>query len=236
MTIQTQQLYHNRLSKLEDIPNFEQIQQLAPNSKAYLFDMDGTLIDSESLHALATIEMMGERAKKVDPKDFPALKQELLGKADPEVMSILQQRELLPQDQDIAELVAQKNKNLFDRVKQMNDYDSYLFPRMIELLKAIKASKTPMVVVTASEGDLARALLAHFEIDHFFEFIITRESAKTTKPTAAPYNMACEMLALNASDVLVFEDSPTGMQAAQAAQMKFIQADWYPGLSQLRYP
>lgn len=232
--------YKYCLERLDSVPSLAALQRQYPHYRGFLFDMDGTLIDSEIIHAEATLIMMGPRVKKIDPKEFPALKEELIGKADPEVMLILQNRGFLDDQVSISELVLKKNDILLDELKKKlkgpKGLEQYLYKEVVTLLEQIKMADIPMALVTASETDLAFELLDIFDLEHFFDSIVTRDSAEKTKPFATPYLLAQERLNLQSCELLIFEDSHTGMQAAEEAQISFIHANWYPGLERLPGP
>jgi beta-phosphoglucomutase-like phosphatase (HAD superfamily) len=52
---------------------------------------------------------------------------------------------------------------------------------------------------------------------HHFQFVVTEDMVNRSKPSPEPYLLGLKMIGLNADECLVIEDSPRGLQAANAA-------------------
>lgn len=90
-----------------------------------------------------------------------------------------------------------------------------------ETLAAL-APRVRMGVVTSANAD-------HFEIIHqrlplrpYFEFVLTHESYRHSKPSPEPYLLGLQRMGVRADEALVIEDSPRGLQAATAAGIRCI--------------
>ncbi|WP_168219789.1 HAD family hydrolase [Pseudotabrizicola formosa] len=94
-------------------------------------------------------------------------------------------------------------------------------PRVAALARAA-AGVVPIAVVTNSEGAIARAFLRETALAALFDDIITVEDAPLPKPAPDLYQIAAARLGVAACDCLVLEDSDQGIQAAQAAGMRWI--------------
>lgn len=211
-----------------EVPSLEQLMAIKPNLKAILFDMDGTLLNSEVLHAKACFKLFTESGRKrISLELLEDLRHDLIGKCDPEVMSILKQRELVNNKLSIQELVEEKNTILMKDLKSGFDYEQCLAKEMELLLTQISQSTVTQAVVTASEGPLAHQLLDEFQLTNFFSFIITRASTPLSKPHPDPYLFAKEKLGLDDTEILIVEDSPTGIEAAEKSGIDYIVANWY---------
>lgn len=178
------------------------------NFKAVLFDMDGTLFNSEPLHFDALLEVVEL------PSDFDW--HPFLGMPDNLVL-----KTLFPEaaPQEIIQLILRKNEKLIEMInnKTLSEFQAMLTPGVYEFLTYLKTKSIPMALVTASEGVITEALLTKLELKHFFHGIYPREATARTKPSASPYLKAMRDLNVSSLECLIFEDSPTGLQAALEA-------------------
>ncbi len=79
----------------------------------------------------------------------------------------------------------------------------------------------PLAVAT-NRGDSMWQLLAHFELDDFFQTVVTCRDVKSPKPAPDMLLLAAGRLAVDPRDCVFVGDSDFDRQAAQAAGMKFI--------------
>ncbi|MFT6227170.1 MAG: beta-phosphoglucomutase-like phosphatase (HAD superfamily) [Paracoccaceae bacterium] len=94
-------------------------------------------------------------------------------------------------------------------------------PRVAALARAT-AGVLPIAVVTNSEGAITRAFLRETALADLFNAIITVEDAALPKPAPDLYQIAARRLGVAARDCLALEDSDQGIQAAEAAGMRWI--------------
>lgn len=94
-------------------------------------------------------------------------------------------------------------------------------PLVAKLARAA-ADVLPVAVVTNSEGAIARAFLRETGLAGLFDALITVEDAPLPKPAPDLYQIAAARLGVSARDCLVLEDSDQGIQAAEAAGMRWI--------------
>jgi beta-phosphoglucomutase-like phosphatase (HAD superfamily) len=174
--------------------------------KAIIFDVDGTLVNTEPLYIDAVNEVLQQFSTKLTKKDFI----ELAGR-DPH--SAKQAIYLMKQlsmpfaefSEDVTEGFRRKLEDLPPAV-----------PGSRELIKCIAACGLPLGLVTSGRRDnLARKLPD--DILNHFDFNITVDDVSHPKPHPEPYELAIDKLNLSASDVLVFEDSDVGIESALAA-------------------
>lgn len=92
----------------------------------------------------------------------------------------------------------------------------------VAALARAAAGALPITVVTNSEGAIAHAFLRETALADLFDAIIAVEDAPLPKPAPDLYEIAAARLGLAARDCLVLEDSDQGIQAAEAAGMRWI--------------
>jgi HAD superfamily hydrolase (TIGR01509 family) len=167
---------------------------------AILFDMDGTLINSEPLWLQAEIEIMAELGCHWDQQD----QINCLGGPMERTEKYMQQRSnnVKPYgyfERKLDELMEYKLSNELE-----------LIPNARELLEDCKASGIKIALVTASNGRQMRSVLSRFP-KGFFDAAVSRDDVEKSKPDPAPYLFAANLLGVKNEFCVVFEDSPTGV-------------------------
>ena len=176
---------------------------------AILFDLDGTLIDTESL-ALAT----GLAAFAAHGHDVGELFMHgLVGKDEPTSARII--RAALPGvDLDAVNLLWRQGFN--DGV----DAGLELKPGAADLLPALAA---PLAIVTSTGRVGAHRKLGIAGIAHAFTHVVTLDDVRAPKPDPEPYLLAASLFGVDPARCLVFEDSETGAEAAHRAGCVVVQ-------------
>jgi HAD superfamily hydrolase (TIGR01509 family) len=179
---------------------------------AILWDMDGTIVDTERV----VWEVM-QRAF------FDAVQIEL-----PEVLfeSLLGQSELdfyrhMVEKFSLTEADVQAIKLAFDR-----DYIPMLadvppLPGALEKVSEF-AGRAPQALVTGSTNAQARAVLDALDLAGHFQQVVACDQYGKGKPDPEPFLLAASKLGVDPSSCLVLEDSPSGVTAAKQADMKVV--------------
>jgi HAD superfamily hydrolase (TIGR01509 family) len=178
---------------------------------AILFDMDGTLIDSEPLWLKAEIEVMAEVGCHWDEQD----QINCLGGPAERTESYMQERSqnIKPYGYFINRL------HEVMRARITNELD--LIPNALSLLKECKDAGIKTALVTASSRDLMTIVLKRFPIGTF-DVVVSGDDVEKSKPDPAPYLLAAKQLSVDISKCLVLEDSLTGVQSGLSSGAKVI--------------
>ncbi len=170
---------------------------------AILFDMDGTLIDSEPIWLEAEIEVMAEVGCKWDQDD----QINCLGGPMDRTEKYMQERSknVKPYGYFGTRLEEVMEIKLAEKLE--------LLPNALNLLIQCQNLSIPTALVTASTGRLMRSALTRFPKD-IFGATISCDDVVKTKPDPAPYLLAAERLAVDITQCVVFEDSLTGVESA----------------------
>ena len=175
--------------------------------QAYLFDCDGTVVDSMPLHYLAWSEILAEWGCVFDEDLFYSMG----GMPVVEIVATLNRQHGLNMP---VEAVARRKEELY-----------YLhLPRLQavpEVLEHVEASygKIPFAVVSGSTRDSVVKSLEILNILDRFETLVCAGDYLKSKPDPEPFLMAAERLGVAPEHCLVFEDTDMGIQAATAAGM-----------------
>lgn len=177
--------------------------------RTVLFDMDGTLVDSEKLWDVAMHAFYARKGGVLTD----AVRETTVGGSAENVMRIVyDDLGLDPTPESMAE-----------SADWLHDYTGELFeqglpwrPGAQELLEALAASGIPLALVTNTRRTLAEQALKTIG-SHYFTVTVCGDEVPDGKPHPAPYLRAAELLGVSAEDCLAIEDSVTGAQSADAA-------------------
>ncbi|BAJ31366.1 MULTISPECIES: HAD family hydrolase [Kitasatospora] len=178
----------------------------APRPAAVLFDMDGTLVDTEHLWWQAAAELAAELDLALTDDDLP----EVLGQAVEHTAAHLHRSSRTGRPE--AELVARLNESFAAKVA------AQVVPRpgALALLAALRAAGVPTALVSASPRRVVDLVLAAIGA-HWFSTTLAAEDTPRTKPAPDPYLAAAERLGLPPARCVAVEDTPTGVASARAA-------------------
>ena len=178
---------------------------------AILFDMDGTLIDSEPLWLKAEIEVMAEVGCHWDEQD----QINCLGGPAERTERYMQERSqnIKPHGYFINRL------HEVMRARITSELD--LIPNALSLLKECKDAGIKTALVTASSRDLMTIVLKRFP-PGTFDVVVSGDDVEKSKPDPAPYLLAAKQLSVDILKCLVLEDSLTGVQSGLSSGAKVI--------------
>ena len=175
---------------------------------AVLFDMDGTLVDSEKVWSVALNELAAHYGGALSAR----ARGSMVGTSMAESMTILH-TDLGRPGLDIAASVAW----LEDRMKVLLAEGVLWRPGARELLDELRAAAVPMALVTATRRHLVDVALVTIGA-HYFQAVVAGDEVDRTKPHPEPYLTAAGLVGAASPDRCVaIEDSPTGIASARAA-------------------
>lgn len=179
---------------------------------AYIFDCDGTLVDSMPLHYLAWIESL-----KLHQAPFEFTEEVFYayaGVREQDVVCILNQEYGAAIDPDS---VAKRKMEIFHR-----SIPAVQAVHPVAAFAKTMHGSTPMAVASGSEEPTVRACLRATNLLHLFDTIVTPKDVRRGKPAPDMFLLAAERLGVDPDDCLVFEDGHSGLEAAKAAGMEAV--------------
>lgn len=207
------------------VPTIEHIRKEYPLVKALLFDMDGTLFDTEKIHAQALINL-ASFYKITPPLEMEPLYELMVGKADHLLFEIIKSWEGIPSHWDSQAFILEKNFHLLELLRTI-PAESYFAKPVQFLLNEAKTQQFFLGLVTSSEKIITDYLLSQTGLNNYFHLTLTRDDCLKHKPDPFPYLKAQEICGLNSDEIIIFEDSQVGLQAAKASGAKVIKVEWY---------
>jgi HAD superfamily hydrolase (TIGR01509 family) len=175
--------------------------------KAYLFDCDGTIVDSMPLHYIAWKTALAEWNCAFDEKLFYAWG----GTPVAQIISQLNKAQGLHMP---VEVVATRKENIYleslPRLKAI--------PEVVEYIDA-DYGRIPFAVVSGSTRESVTASLVTVKLLDKFNTLVCAGDYKKSKPDPEAFLLAATKLGVTPDVCLVFEDTDMGIQAANAAGM-----------------
>jgi HAD superfamily hydrolase (TIGR01509 family) len=181
-----------------------------PLLAAVLWDMDGTLVDTEGLWSVTIRELAAHHGGELSVATREALTGSSL---DRTVRAVRAEVGLDPDDTDGA---AVDGRWLIDRTAEVFGRGVPWRPGAREALAAVRAAGLPTALVTSTYRELTDVALDTIGRG-FFDVTVCGDEVAATKPDPAPYRRAAELLGVDPSACLAVEDSPTGTRSAVAA-------------------
>ncbi len=167
--------------------------------KALLFDLDGTLVDTEKLDDLAMQRVLKKNGLSREFRAFIGCT------LDEYVSSITMDKKL---KQKIKGEFIKEYALLLRKTKIILNHE------LLELVK--QKSDLKIALVTSNTKKITTIILKKIGLLKFFDTIITCEDVKSNKPNSEPYLKAIEKLGVNPIDCIAFEDSKEGIQSVKS--------------------
>jgi HAD superfamily hydrolase (TIGR01509 family) len=187
--------------------------KLIEGKKAIFFDLDGTIVDTNFLwlSAVGTVlENLGINWATDENKYEP-------GKDLSEQWKRLIKRYSIKTDKKPEILVKETNEAF---LKLLSGFDLETRDGFWEFLYEIQTEKKlKAVLLTNSHKEVATQILTKINAENSFDLILYGDEVKKPKPDPEIFNKALETLKLKPEEVLVFEDSVDGVEAARLANL-----------------
>ena len=183
--------------------------------KAFIFDLDGVIVDTAKYHYLAWKKIANELGIK-----FTHEHNELL-KGVSRVRSldiILGLGQVDASQEQKNQWLIQKNEEYLTYLVDMDSNE--ILPGVMSVLEFLKANQQPIALGSASKN--ARPILEKTGILSYFDVIVDGNDVSNAKPDPEVFLQAAQKLGISNENSIVFEDSVAGIQAANIAAMKSI--------------
>jgi len=183
--------------------------------KAFIFDLDGVIVDTAKYHYLAWRELANQLGFDFTTEQNERLK----GVSRVRSLEILLDigKVHLEEDQK-TKYLKEKNEQYLQYIAKMDH--SEILPGIDDLLHYLKLNKVPFSLGSASKN--ARLILETLDLIDLFDAIVDGNDVSTAKPDPEVFLIAAKKLGVPPEDCIVIEDAQAGIEAANKAGMTSI--------------
>lgn len=202
--------------------------------RAMIFDLDGTLVQTEKLKAISYARAVLDLCPtEILESDVIAAFKDVVGLPRKDVAESLV-RQFGLEDvarKHMAEFGVNTPWQVFIQLRirhyegMLADHNLILnnqWPHNVDVLEQARAEGCKTGLATMSRCVQATRVLEILKLEDAFDFIATRDNVETGKPDPEIYSLMSQVLEIDSSNCLVLEDSPSGVKAALAAGMHCI--------------
>lgn len=182
-------------------------------SRAALWDMDGTLVDTAELHFQAWLETCLELGRSFDRDDFAAT----FGRRNPEIVAHLFGDRFTSSETD---QIGDRKEILYREAARKQGVQ--LLPGVANLLQALKEAGFLQGIGSSAPHANLELILDLTGIRDCFGAVVGAEDTTRGKPDPQVFLLGAERLGAVPSRCVVFEDAPAGIQAARAGGMRSV--------------
>lgn len=182
--------------------------------KAILFDLDGTLIDSESFYVLKTFEFISNYNKDITLAECNGIIGLTMEKTHEYVAKLCNATVLETKDKYLAYMHANAFK-----------FKDILFNDVKDTFIKLKQKDIKIGICSMSEHKYVKKCVEDCKLDKYVDYYIGGDKCQHNKPHPEIYLKALDVLKMDKNDVIVVEDATSGILAGKAANMKVIARD-----------
>ena len=173
--------------------------------KAVLFDLDGTLVDSESYYVNGTIKWLSKCGVNIDFKTASGI----IG------MNMDETYEYISRISGITiNKIMEVNENYFSKEDPLI-YSEILFKDVQKCFDDLKKHNIKICICSMSPREYVKKFITDCKMNNYIDCFISNDDCKNPKPNPEIYNKAIESLGISPKEAVVVEDAPSGIKAGK---------------------
>lgn len=206
---------NNIFQKIADMKDWPAVSgEAAAPEVAFIFDLNGTMIDDIQYHAEAWYSILNDDLKA--GLSWDEVKKEMYGKNDELLVRIFGKSHFT--DEKMKELSMEKER----RYQRAYLPQLRLLKGLMPFLEKAQQMNIPMAIGSAAITFNIDFVLDNLNVRHFFQAIVSADDVTTSKPDPETFANCAKLLGIPPDRCIVFEDAPKGVEAAQNAGMKAV--------------
>jgi HAD superfamily hydrolase (TIGR01509 family) len=191
---------------------------------AVIFDLDGTIIDSEEVWARAFVNVLKKLG--IEAKDSHPHVSGVEIKKNWESLII---KYSVKTDKTPEELSSLTRAEYTKFIPQISLRDG-----VVEFIENLKNDNVIVALATSTDWEITDKIFQELELADLFDYVTTGDEVFNNKPDPEIYIKSADKMNLDPNDCLVIEDSPSGIIAGKEAGMKVIAIDPSGGRDDLK--
>lgn len=173
--------------------------------KAILFDLDGTLFDSETHYVNGTIDWLSRYNVHITFEEAS----KIIGKTMEETYEIIQKASGLDLDTII------KTNTKYFKEENSIDFNKLLFKDVRPCFSKLHKQGYKICICSMSPANYIKQFIDECNLNEYVDFYISGYDCKHTKPDPEIYNITIDKLKLDRKEVLIVEDATSGLEAGR---------------------
>ncbi|WP_110954307.1 HAD family hydrolase [Anaerosinus massiliensis] len=181
--------------------------------KAFIFDMDGVIIDSEPINTGLAIKTVAHFGKSITSNEM----EKYAGSTMKVIFSSIKENKQInaPLEEIITYMQASMLRNLIETEIEP-------IKGIRQLLSNLKTNNIPTAIASSSPKHIIEAVVDKFKLADYFAHLVSGNEVKHSKPDPEIYLVTAEKLGVLPNECVVLEDSTNGVNAAKNAGMTCI--------------
>lgn len=179
--------------------------------RALLFDLDGTLADTDALHMPTWVDALEPYGIKVDEEFY---RQRISGRLNPDIIE-----EFLPHlpEEEAQNIADTKEVDFRNRAGELQS-----LPGLVEFVGESRRRGLSIALVTNAPRENVGTILHGLGLEAYFDVTVLAEEVGVGKPDPEPYLATLEKLGIRADEAIAFEDSTSGIASAVGASIQTV--------------
>ncbi len=178
---------------------------------AFIFDMDGVLVDSEPHHIILEKRLFNDLGIDISDEEHLSY----MGKPADRLWSEIKQNKGLKNSlKELTEKHREAAGRYFEEFYKMEPEEG-----LVDLLEELKRKNLPLAVASSSTKNIIDVILQKTGLKPYFDVVVSAEDVEKGKPAPDIFLRAAELLGVKPEKCVVIEDSQNGIKAAKASGM-----------------
>jgi HAD superfamily hydrolase (TIGR01509 family) len=171
--------------------------------RALLFDLDGTLAETDSLHLPTWVDVLRPYGIEIDEEFY---RERISGRSNSKIVEDLLPDLSAKEGRDLADA---KEASFRERADELEP-----LPGLLDFMREAKDRGLSLALVTNAPEENVEAMLLALELREFFDEVVLSDEVGPVKPDPAPYRAALDKLGVAPEEALAFEDSTSGIASS----------------------